>query len=189
MFFRIGSLTALVLAAVVTPSPASALAEGTRPTDLRCEYRENPLGIDAKRPRLSWTLEASPTARGIRQSACAVLVATTQEKLAQNQGDLWDSGKVESARQIQIAYAGKPLMSGTRCYWKVQVWDQSGQPSPVERPLLWSMGLLEPRDWQGQWIAATDRLEVPPLPRIPGYHVRRGRTGRRHEVGAGRPGH
>ena len=32
---------------------------GLMPTHLRCEYRENPLGIDAAKPRLSWIIADS----------------------------------------------------------------------------------------------------------------------------------
>ncbi|MEO8373241.1 MAG: family 78 glycoside hydrolase catalytic domain, partial [Candidatus Solibacter sp.] len=37
-------------------------------------------------------------------------------------------------------------------WWKVQVWDQDGQPSDWSVPAQWSMGLLHPSDWQGKWI-------------------------------------
>ena len=70
---------------------------------LRCEYLENPLGIDASNPRLSWNLATSdPAARGIAQTAYQVLVASSAEKLADDEGDLWDSGRVESDKSIHI---------------------------------------------------------------------------------------
>ena len=49
-------------------------------------------------------------------------------------------------------YAGKPLASHQRCYWKVKVWDRDGKPSPWSDPALWSMGLLTPGDWKAQWV-------------------------------------
>jgi len=36
------------------------------PGQLRCEYRENPLGIDVEKPRLSWVSEARGTRAEIR---------------------------------------------------------------------------------------------------------------------------
>ena len=36
----------------------AARARALRADDLRCEYLVNPLGIDARAPRLSWTLQA-----------------------------------------------------------------------------------------------------------------------------------
>lgn len=118
--------------------------------DLRCEYMQDPLGIDAINPRLFWKL--STPRRGAMQTAYRVLVASTADKLAANQGDLWDSGKVASPDFIQIEYAGKPLTSGRQCFWKVRVWDENGVEGPWSRPALWTMGLLKADDWKGKWI-------------------------------------
>ena len=46
---------------------------------LRCEYLENPLGIDVSQPRLSWIVESKQ--RGQRQVAYQVLVASTEAGL------------------------------------------------------------------------------------------------------------
>jgi alpha-L-rhamnosidase len=124
--------------------------------DLRCEYRENPVGIDAARPRLSWVLSASE--RNVKQTAWQVLVASTAERLSKDQGDLWDSGKVESDRSIQNEYAGKALESSARCYWKVRVWTGAAEPSAWSTPASWSMGLLKPGDWQARWIGFDEPL-------------------------------
>ena len=120
-------------------------------TNLRCEYRDNPLGIDAPQPRLSWVM-VEPAARSQRQTAYQVLVATTAELLKLDQGDLWDSGKVVSGESLQIEYGGKPLLSKSRCCWKVRVWDKDGKPSEWSRPATWEMGLLAPQDWQALWL-------------------------------------
>ena len=82
--------------------------------NLRCEYRENPLGIDVENPRLSWIIEERsqrPEVRGQKQTAYQVLVASSEELLAKDQGDLWDSGKVASDQSIQVEYAGKGMAS------------------------------------------------------------------------------
>ena len=101
------------------------------PTALRCEYLENPLGIDVPRPRLSWRLTTrDATERGQRQTAYQVLVASTPEVLARDTGDRWDSGRVQNDQSIQIEYAGTVLASGQECYWKVRVWDAEGRASP-----------------------------------------------------------
>jgi len=111
------------------------------------------LGIDAAQPRLSWVLAAAtPGLRGLRQTAFRVLVATTDDKLRAGNGDLWDSGRVESDQSIQVVYAGKALASGARAFWKVQVWDQAGHSSEWSAPAFWSMGLLAPEEWKAKWI-------------------------------------
>ena len=130
-----------------------------RPADLRCEYTVNPLGIDEKSPRLSWTGDSAR--RGERQTAYQVLVAGTPASLARNVGERWDSGKVLSSESNQIVYAGQPLGSRASCFWKVRVWDRDGNPSAWSEPAEWTMGLLAPEDWHAQWIEAPQ----PPSPK------------------------
>lgn len=130
-----------------------AAAPSLRPQELRCEYRVNPAGIDTPEPRLSWLLSPiNPKARGLKQTAYRVLVSSSKALLAGDNGDLWDSGKVAAADSIQVEYRGKPLSSDDAAFWKVQVWDQDGQPSGWSTPSEWSMGLLHPEDWHGAWI-------------------------------------
>jgi len=92
--------------------------------------------------------------RGERQTAYRVLVASAPERLAKQQGDLWDSGIVKSDQSAQVEYAGKALRSRMRCYWMVRVWDRDGKASGWSSPALWSMGLMDPADWSAQWISA-----------------------------------
>jgi len=128
-------------------------AAAIRPQQLRSEYRANPQGIDVTDPRLSWVLAAADAkARGLRQTAYRVIVASSERALAAGTGDLWDTGKVASDQSAQVVYRGKPLISGAAAFWKVQVWDQDGQSSDWSAPAQWSMGLLRPEDWQAKWI-------------------------------------
>ena len=94
---------------------------------LQCEYRANPLGLDAPQPRLSWLLESSE--RGQRQSAYQVLAATSPDLLSKGKADLWDSGKVPSGESVHVVYGGQPLRAGQRVYWKVRAWDRDDRPS------------------------------------------------------------
>ena len=119
--------------------------------DLRCESRDNPLGIDELRPQLSWIIKSDR--RSEVQTAYQILVTSTPELLAAGQGDLWDSGKIASDATAQVEYAGQKLSSFARCFWKVRVWDRTGQPSAWSPPASWSMGLLQPTDWIAQWIS------------------------------------
>src|SRR5918992_6067047 len=99
-----------------------------RPVGLRCEYRVDPLGIDEGAPRLSWALESE--GRGQVQSAYRILAAGGEEKLEAEESLLWDSGRVESGRSVSVEYEGAALRSGSRCVWKVRVWNGAGDPSP-----------------------------------------------------------
>lgn len=82
------------LAAVFLAASARVLAQDLVAENLRCEYRVNPVGMDVIRPRLSWTLASGQ--RGQKQTAYQILVAASRESLAQNRGDLWDTGKADS---------------------------------------------------------------------------------------------
>ncbi|GBF20184.1 MULTISPECIES: alpha-L-rhamnosidase [Arenibacter] len=116
----------------------------------RVEYHENPEGIDVLQPRFSWILKGE--GRNRAQSAYQITVASSLEKLSQDQTDIWDSGKVISNHTNQIVYEGIPLVSATKYYWKVRVWDESDIISTWSTPAYWSMGLLKFSNWQGLFI-------------------------------------
>ncbi len=144
---------ALALTILLAPSGFAATAATLSVDDLRCEYLVNPLGIDARAPRLSWKLVAvRPESRGLSQSGYQVLVAPSEALLREDKGAFWDSGKVASSQSLHVAYAGKPLASHDVCWWKVRVWDQDGNVSAWSAPARWTMGLLDARDWTARWI-------------------------------------
>lgn len=166
----------LLLAGCRLLDPFAGTGGGMHPVDLRCEYRENPLGIDVGKPRLSWEMEESGGRsqesgdRGQKQTAYQILVASSEELLKKDLGDLWDSGKVESDRQNQIEYVGKTLQSRQQCFWKVRVWTCSSL-TPEPRPLTpscwsesasWTMGLIRSEEWQAKWIGNDEAYEVTP---------------------------
>jgi alpha-L-rhamnosidase len=118
--------------------------------DLRCEYLENPLGVEAAAPRLSWQVRGE--GRSLRQSAYQVQVAENPEGLTSSAGLLWDTSKISSDQTTHIAYQGEALKSGQRAFWRVRAWDQNDQPGAWSETAFWEMGLLHPADWQAQWI-------------------------------------
>jgi len=117
---------------------------------LKCEYRDNPVGIDVLRPRLFWQLHSSR--RGERQTAYRILVASDRSLLAQGKANLWDSGRVLSDQTVQIEYGGVPLGSRQECFWKVMTWDKDGRSSRWSDTDSWTMGLLHPEEWQAKWV-------------------------------------
>ena len=150
----------LVLAALAAAiGPLRAAVPPITVDGLRCEYQVNPLGLDTPQPRLSWQLHSSERAQ--TQTGYQVLVAGSRENLAANIGDLWDTGRLDSDQSIQVEYQGRPLRSGQTYFWKVRVWDKDGKVSRFSDPASWEMGLLEPADWRGHWIARdTDTNEA-----------------------------
>lgn len=119
-------------------------------SNLRCEFATNPLGIDTREPRFSWELHHSE--RGQAQTAHQIWVASTPEKLQAGEADLWNSGKTAASHLPLIDYAGKPLVSRQRAYWQVRAWDTNDRPGDVSEPAWFELALLEPDDWQAEWI-------------------------------------
>ena len=98
--------------------------------------------------------------RGEKQTAFQILVASSPKLLQQDNGDLWDTGKLAGDETIGTVYAGTPLVSQEYCYWKVCVWDRDGH-AIWSHPAKWSMGLLKPEDWQAGWIGYdAERLKL-----------------------------
>lgn len=165
----------LWLACLMTLSTAVSASAGVSVGHLRCEYLDNPLGIDIARPRLSWQIEVSgqrSEVRGLKQAAYQVLVASAEDLLKKDKGDLWDSGQVASDNSQHIEYAGKPLQSRQQCFWKVRVWtsvwtstgDSSNATTAESKPALWSMGLLHAEDFKAKWIGSPTDARVEPAP-------------------------
>lgn len=118
-------------------------------TGLRTEQMVNPMGLDTSQPRMSWMLQSSQ--KEVMQTAYHILVASSLEILAENKGDLWDSGKVVSDASLWIPYQGVKLKSNQRVFWKVKCYTTKGE-TVWSDPARWSIGLLKEAHWKGQWI-------------------------------------
>jgi alpha-L-rhamnosidase len=122
------------------------------PKRLRCEYLDNPLGIDAVRPRLSWWLDDDRPAE--IQTAYRIIAGADPARLDDDTGDLWDTGRVESSMTAHVVWDGTPLRSRQRVYWKVRTFDSDGIGSPWSRIATFEVGLLEAEDWRARWISS-----------------------------------
>lgn len=138
---------------IVTP-----LSAQVEPYDLTVEYMTAPVGIDTPNPRLSWKSKATDKMlKNVVQTAYRILVASSPEMLAENKGDLWDSGKIESDQSLNIEYAGNSLQTSQRCYWKVNVWYNISCNAWSDSS-SWMMGVMRSEDWKAQWIAADKKF-------------------------------
>ena len=143
-------LLALSLPLLALSTSSAHTADETTVGTLRTEYKENPMGIDARQPRLSWQILS--TRRGVAQSAYQVKVALTEADLRAGRNLLWDSGRIASSESIHVTYSGTALKSQERCFWQVRIWDEAGNASAWSDPASWEMGLLDPADWTASWI-------------------------------------
>ena len=138
------------LLSVVVALVGLSLSAAATPVHLRCEYLENPLGIDAATPHLSWQSDSAE--RNWKQVAYEVSVSSSDENLRGGKADVWDSGRVDSAESVGIAYRGPTLESRKRYFWKVRAWDATGHVSESMELAWWEMGLLQAADWKAKWI-------------------------------------
>lgn len=141
-----------------------AQADEPRVTDLKIEYKHNPLGIDVKNPRLFWKLE-SPR-NNTMQTAYQVQVSRDAD--FDDPGMMvWDPGWIQSDQSIQVSYKGETPESGQRYFWRVRIRDNHDNQTNWSRTAHWEMGLLNQSDWKAQWIRAPwDNETEPPRPAI-----------------------
>ena len=147
-------LTILMVLLSLTASAAKK-KEGTPDiyvAGLRVENMTNPLGIDTEKPRFSWILGDHYKEKDVRQTAYQIIVSSTYEKMKAGEGDLWDTGWVDSNEQLWISYAGKPLASNQHCWWNVRVKTNKGETGWNWNPNFFSIGLLNESKWKGYWI-------------------------------------
>jgi alpha-L-rhamnosidase len=141
---------ALVLSGMALPVFAQQAATTAGPVELRVDNLANPLGIDDATPKFSWQLRDAET--GAKQTAYEVLVASSPELLAQGKADVWDSGRVESGRSLNVRYGGPALKASTRYLWCVKLWGADGKQYRGSRMVQWETGLMSQDAWKAQWI-------------------------------------
>jgi alpha-L-rhamnosidase len=122
---------------------------GLRVKNLRCEYKVDPLGIDVRKPRLSWEMES--TEKNVLQTSYEMQVASSEEELSKGKV-IWESGEVKSDASVGVEYAGPALVSGKTYFWRVRVSDNHGHMSEWGKAAKWEMGMLEAGDWKVSWI-------------------------------------
>lgn len=132
---------------------------------LRCEMTENPLAVNTNQPRLSWQLVSQKS--NLSQTAYQILVASSEEKLKKNEGDIWNSGKVVSNKNLQITYSGTPLKNESKYFWKVKVWNQKDKTSNWSKTASFR---IAPSALNPIWIGAITKTDSH-LPEGRNYHT------------------
>lgn len=127
--------------------------------NLRCEFLNNPIGIDVLKPRFSWEIISSK--RGRKQTAYQVVVSKSIDNLIGGSNLLYDTGKVKSSNSNNCGYDGSVLKSRQRYYWKVRIWDENDIASEWSDSSFWEMGLLQKKDWKAKWIEVNQSRKNP----------------------------
>ncbi len=112
--------------------------------DVTTEYGQT-LAVSGT-PRFCWKYRAG----GAGQTAYRLAVSSSREKAEKGEGDLFDSGKVSSARSVNVPYGGRPLPPRALCYWRVTVY--AGDES-VTSQTAWFETAPAPADFLGTWMA------------------------------------
>ncbi|HEV2441537.1 MAG TPA: family 78 glycoside hydrolase catalytic domain [Steroidobacteraceae bacterium] len=149
-----------------------------RPQELRIEWRAGPIGLDTRRPRLTWTLAADPLLRAARQSACQVIIASSERAAKAGHGDIWDSGVLETPELRAAPDCDLDFKSQTPYWYAVRTWDGHGRASGYTQPARLVTGVIGPSDWRAAWISDGPDWPVsfappPAINRNPGVEPRR----------------
>lgn len=128
-------------------------ASPAAPTNLRIIDNFEQLGIDQSNPKFGWYV--NDTDRGESQTAYRVIVASSEANIDNNTGDLWDTGKVTSAMQYGVAYAGTALQSNKQYWWKVMTWDKDNNQSAWGQKTAFVTGFMNPSNWTASWISSS----------------------------------
>ena len=142
----------MILGAFALPLAGLEGSAFTGPVELRVDDLKTPLGIDDQSPQFSWQLQ--DPARGAKQSAYEVRVSSQPELLASDAAnpDVWDSGRIESGKSLNVRYGGPAVTPGTRYFWQVKLWDAAGKPYAESEVSWWETGLLKQGNWRAKWI-------------------------------------
>ena len=143
-------ITILFLAIIAFASCTDSLTISLTNPNVEQQHHEQPLAT--AQPRFSWNYETAENE--VVQQNYRIIVATTAENAQKGIGDLWDSGVVPSNQMLYIPYAGKPLQSRDKAYWKViTTVTAKGKKAKVESEIKsFEISLLNQDDWQAKWI-------------------------------------
>ena len=136
----------LMVSAMATMAARAAAG----PVELRVDNLKTPLGMDDPAPLFSWQLQ--DPARGAKQTAYEVQVASSEDQLQKGHADVWDSGRIEGAQSLNVKYGGPAVEPSKRYFWRVEVWDAAGKAYPESEIGWWETGLLSQDAWHAGWI-------------------------------------
>ena len=117
--------------------------------NFKTEYQERPLAVETRTPRFSWQYAGDFVGT---QASYRILVATDPALLQEGKANMWDSGRVFSAKSIGIEYAGAPLRSHSRYFVCCFTEDTEGHVFYSETAVF-ETALFDAADWKGKWVS------------------------------------
>jgi alpha-L-rhamnosidase len=159
-FLLYGYYKAIIVLLVLLPVFISCNSylpeETTAPSGLMVDLLSKPeeAVITNPSPFFGWIV--NDTSRGAKQSAYQIIVASNDEYIHNNEGDIWDSGQINSDQSVDVQLSGKTLKPNNTYWWKVRTWDKEGRPSAFSKAQKFNTGDFDEveRKWRGEsrWI-------------------------------------
>lgn len=150
----VGTALAGSASAAAGPAIHHAAAHGAAPNALTVGHVSEPVDVDdLTSPLLGWHVGAG------MQSAYEIQVATTADRIAAP--DVWDSGRVRSATNDNVTYAGPALKAASGYFWRVRTWDTTGNASAWSKVSHFGTG--PGKTWPGAtpiWTSKVRGLDV-----------------------------
>ena len=164
MSARPGRVATALLAALTAVVPSAGAGAASRPSGLGApsaltvDDLAAPVGLGLTDVYFGW--HDNDRRQDASQTSYRIVVSAPSLAGPNRGGSttVWDSGRVASAEQAFVPYAGPPLKPDTTYSWTVQTWDRDGQPSPTSARATFDTGLRD-QDWHADWIK---RLTVEP---------------------------
>ena len=82
--------------------------------------------IRSARPTFGWVVPSAPNKNGTMQTSYQIVVDDNPADAKAHKGNVWNSGKVQSAQSIAVEYGGEALLADKTYYWSVQVETSNG---------------------------------------------------------------
>lgn len=113
--------------------------------NLKCNAYTKPIQIDDLKPMFSWGFIEGK--QGEYQEAYQIIV--TKNNILSGITQVWDSKKICSEQNFNIAYEGENLEPDSTYLWKVKIWSNQEESEFCEETFF-ETGLMQ--QWQGNWI-------------------------------------
>ena len=128
------------------------------PINLNTDGQVKANAITNEKPIFNWQLKLP--LKTSKQTGYQVIVASSEATLKKNLGDIWDTKKVVSTELKTQEYAGKPLESGKKYFWKMKIWNEKAKAGAWSAVQNFTMGTLKKTDWVANWIGKNDPNKV-----------------------------
>ena len=121
-----------------------------QPTGLMVDLMTLPSTGQLTNPNPVFTWIVNDSEPSAFQEAFQVLVASSADGLAADEGDVWDSGEPDpgavwrsDSRSTNVPYEGEDLLPNTEYHWKVRTWNGVGNVSPWSEASSFHTGALD----------------------------------------------